>query len=219
MNTAELAATYGLADGVELKSAPHGRVVGSVLRSRIVDDASPIAYGIRDSLAVYSAEGEVMRVSTVLRGDDDDGPPASDADTARVTGRGTRDDPDAPQGRPALDTANQARERAPVHPWQAPALTEEQLRHPVTVIPPANRPRVILRFADQHDLLVSGLLDGGADIAERPIVVDVPSQRGHVVLFTTNPIYRGETVGSYFLVFNTLLNFDNLNAGRKLDAR
>lgn len=29
----------------------------------------------------------------------------------------------------------------------------------------------------------------------------------------------GAAIGSYFLVFNTLLNFDNLNAGRKLDAK
>jgi len=44
-------------------------------------------------------------------------------------------------------------------------------------------------------------------------------EKGHVVLFAINPIYRGETIGTYPLVFNTILNFDNLNAGRKLDAK
>jgi hypothetical protein len=39
------------------------------------------------------------------------------------------------------------------------------------------------------------------------------------VPFANNPVYRGSTIGSYSLVFNTLLNWDNLNAGRKLDAR
>ncbi len=39
------------------------------------------------------------------------------------------------------------------------------------------------------------------------------------MLFANNPIYRGETIGSYFMVFNAILNFDNLNAGRKLDAK
>ena len=93
------------------------------------------------------------------------------------------------------------------------------LRNPVGVIPPDQRPRVAVRFSEQRDLLVSGLLDGGTDIAQRPAVVDAPLEKGHVVLFANNPIYRGETIGSYFLVFNTILNFDNLNAGRKLDAR
>jgi len=32
-------------------------------------------------------------------------------------------------------------------------------------------------------------------------------------------VYRGETIGSYFLVFNTIMQFDNLNAGRKTDSR
>jgi hypothetical protein len=29
-------------------------------------------------------------------------------------------------------------------------------------------------------------------------------------LFAINPIWRGETVGSYALVFNTIMNFDRL---------
>ena len=75
-----------------------------------------------------------------------------------------------------------------------------------------------LRFADQRELLASGLLDG-SDVAQRPVVVDVPLAKGHVILFANNPVYRGETIGSYFLVFNALLNFDRLDSGRKLDQR
>jgi hypothetical protein len=50
-------------------------------------------------------------------------------------------------------------------------------------------------------------------------VVDVPVGKGHVVLFANNPIWRGETIGSYGMVFNTIMNFDALNTGRKLDVR
>jgi hypothetical protein len=78
---------------------------------------------------------------------------------------------------------------------------------------------VAVRFDAQTSLLVSGLLDGGNDIAQRPIVVDVPVGKGHVVLFANNPIWRGETIGSYGMVFNTIMNFDSLNTGRKLDVR
>ena len=73
----------------------------------------------------------------------------------------------------------------------------------------------MLRFSEQNTLLVSGLLDGGADIAGQPVVVDVPMEKGHYVIFANNPIYRGETIGGYFMVFNAILNFDNLGAGRK----
>jgi hypothetical protein len=87
------------------------------------------------------------------------------------------------------------------------------------VIPPADRPRVILRYADNKDLLISGLLEGGEEIAQHPAVVDVPSGNGHVVLFSINPVYRGETRGTYSFVLNTILNFDSLNAGRKNEEK
>ena len=122
------------------------------------------------------------------------------------------------QGRP-LDSRFEAPVRATVSPWQAAPVTDDQMRNPLNVIPPDQRPRVALRFADQRELLVSGLLDGGGDIAQRPVVVDVPMQKGHVVLFANNPVWRGSTTGSYFMVFNTMLNWDNLHAGRKLDGR
>jgi hypothetical protein len=126
------------------------------------------------------------------------------------------------QGRPASEGSNlpPLPPRQQVQPWQYALPTDEQLRrNPATLIPPQFRPRVAMRFDAQNTLLVSGLLDGGADIAQRPVVVDVPVGKGHVVLFANNPIYRGETIGSYFLVFNTILNFDNLDAGRKLDQK
>jgi hypothetical protein len=111
-------------------------------------------------------------------------------------------------------------ERPQTQPWQYALPTDEQLKNnPPNIIPPGWRPRVVLRFDAQNTLLVSGLLDGGSDIAQRPVVVDVPVEKGHVVLFAANPIYRGETNGSYFMVFNTILNFDSLNAGRKLDPK
>jgi hypothetical protein len=87
------------------------------------------------------------------------------------------------------------------------------------VIPPQQRPRVVLRYGDASNLLVSGLLENGNEIAQRPAVVDVPLDRGHVVLFANNPMWRGETQGTYGLVFNAILNFEHLNAGRKYDAK
>ena len=120
-----------------------------------------------------------------------------------------------PQGRLPVE----APEPPSADVWQATPLTDEQLRNGISVIPPAQRPRVVLRYADNRDLFVSGLLDGGDEIAQHAAVIDAPYGNGHVVLFSTNPFWRGQTKGSYFLVFNAILNFDNLNAGRKLDEK
>ena len=36
-----------------------------------------------------------------------------------------------------------------------------------------------------------------------------------VVMFSINPVWRGETQGTYSLVLNTVMNFDSLDVGRK----
>jgi hypothetical protein len=89
-------------------------------------------------------------------------------------------------------------------------LNEDQLRNNVYVIPAQYRPEVILRFSDAKSMLLSGLLDKAGSIAEHAIVVDAHLGQGNVLLFANNPIYRGETVGTYPLVFNAILNFDHL---------
>ncbi|HEY2824174.1 MAG TPA: hypothetical protein VGI83_01385, partial [Gemmatimonadales bacterium] len=215
-NTAEFAVQFGFTNGVSTATPPRLHVVGSLLRTRTVDDASPIMYGMPDSLAVFSDNGLNFAVTNV-RGGRGGGRGGNGGDN-RETGRGRPDEPDQVQGRPPLDSAHMAPPRPTAQPWQALPLTDDQLRNPINIIPPAQRPRVVLRFADQRDLLVSGLLDG-SEVAQRVAVVDAPMDKGHVVLFANNPIYRGETIGSYFLVFNTLLNWDNLNVGRKLDEK
>jgi Zinc carboxypeptidase len=215
-NTAGFAVDYGLTAGVSTRET-RGRVVGSLLRSRVVDAASPISYGVPDSLAVYSEDGGAFSVGSTAGGGFRGG--RFGGSDSRPTGRGRPNEADVPQGRPPLDPKFEAPPRPEVKPWERAPLSDEQLRNPLRIIPPDQRPRVVLRFGEQRDLLVSGLLDGGGDIAQHPIVVDVPHDKGHVVLFAINPIWRGSTVGSYFLVFNTVLNFDHLDVGRVLDPK
>jgi hypothetical protein len=44
--------------------------------------------------------------------------------------------------------------------------------------------------------------------------VDVSMGKGHIVLFAINPMWRDETMGSFPLMFNAMMNFDHLDAGR-----
>lgn len=214
-NTAQFAINYGYTNGVSMTTPPGNAVVGSLLRSRVVDDASPIVYGVRDSMAVYSSGGESFSVSATRGG----GRGGGAGTPQRATGRGTPDDPDVVQGRPMLEDRFQLPPRVTTQPWQLGPVTDDMLRNPTNLIPPDQRPRVILRFSDARDLLVSGLLGNSAQIAQRPVVVDVPVERGHVVLFANNPVWRGSTIGTYALVFNTIMHFDNLKVGRRVDEK
>jgi hypothetical protein len=212
-DTSDLAVSYGFAPGVSITRPQRLKAPGTVVRAKFVDPASPIAYGYGDDLSVYTSNGPIFTLSNTLGGRW--GRRASE-EPERPTGRGTADDPDQPQGRPP---ARDVPEEPEAEKWQALPLTDEQLRNPVYVIPPAQRPRVVLRYGDARDLLVSGLLDGGSELAQHAAVIDVPIEKGHVLLFSPNPVWRGETQGSYFLVFNAILNFDQLGSGRTLDAR
>jgi hypothetical protein len=74
-----------------------------------------------------------------------------------------------------------------------------------------SQPRVVVRFHPRADsLAISGLLDGGSELAGRPAVVDVPHGNGHVVLFAIRPFWRWETQGSFALAFNAILNWNDL---------
>ncbi len=209
-DTAGIAVNYGFTPGVSIARANRLKAVGDILRMKTVDATSPIAYGYADSLAMYCANGPIFNISNVVGGG------GRRRSAERFTGRGTPNDADTVQGRPPAEVP----ESPKAETWEALPLTDEQRRNNGgLVIPTAERPRVILRYADIKDLFVSGLLDGGDEIAEHAAVIDVPSGRGHIVLFSTNPMWRGQTKGSYFLVFNAILNFDNLNAGRKQDEK
>ncbi|MGB7281807.1 MAG: M14 family zinc carboxypeptidase [Candidatus Acidiferrum sp.] len=212
-DTSRFALSIGLADGVSSTNGQRMKIVGSVVGTRLVDGASPIAYGYDDKLSAYCDNGPIFSVSSMVgaRGFRHLG---ADIRT-RPTGRGTLDDPDFVVGRPDVEAPEEPKSET----WEAPPLTDEQMHNNFRVIPPAHRPRVIFRYADNKDLLVSGLVEGGDEIAQHPAVVDVPTGNGHVVLFSINPVYRGETRGTYSLVLNTILNFDSLNAGRKLDTK
>ena len=79
-------------------------------------------------------------------------------------------------------------------------------------------PRVVVRWSDEKDLLVSGMLAGGSELARTPAIIDVPLGKGHVVLFGNNPMWRHETHGSFMLLLNTALHFDHLHSGRNEPA-
>lgn len=209
-DTANFAVSFGFTPGVSIAPPQRLRVTGSVLRSKTIDAASPIMYGYNDNLAIFCANGPIFNLSNTVGGRGGRRPSGEVPD--RMTGRGAPDDPDTPQNRPPAELPEEPKAEV----WQATPLTAEQLRNGVFVIPPSARPRAVLRYADARELLVSGLLEAGNEIAQHAAVIDAPVEQGHVVLFSNNPFWRGETQGSYFMVFNAILNFDNLNVGRKL---
>jgi hypothetical protein len=79
----------------------------------------------------------------------------------------------------------------------------------------SSAPRVLLSFpTDPNDMLLSGVLVGGEVLAGRAVAVDSPIGKGHVVMFANRPYWRWQTQGNFFLGFNAILNWNDLDAGR-----
>jgi hypothetical protein len=174
-----------------------------VLRANLVDKNSPIAAGYDDSFALYSSGGMSFNVADQTIGNRG---LVTAKDYERPTGRGGPDDADVPEGRPYQPPP----ELPDVKPWQAIPLNAEQARNNPFLIPKNDRPLVIARWANADALLISGLLDNGGAMAGHAAVVDARYGKGHVLLFANNPIWRGETIGSYRMFFNAVTHYDGL---------
>jgi hypothetical protein len=206
--SAALPVAGGMTEMVNVSEARAMQAPGSVVLSTVDDKKSPIVYGYDDKLYTYFRQGPVITVGGNFGGF---GPEEGPGGSARSSGRGSLSDPDIIQARPYM--APEKPEKRTPH-QQELYIPEDVAEFARWAIPPADQqPRVVLRFAPEKDLLLSGMITGANEIAEKPAVVDVPHGKGHVVLFANNPIWRAETTGSYFLVFNAILNFDHLNAG------
>ncbi|HYP25366.1 MAG TPA: M14 family zinc carboxypeptidase [Blastocatellia bacterium] len=64
--------------------------------------------------------------------------------------------------------------------------------------------RVIARFADAKELLLSGWLLGAEKLAGKGALVEVKKGKGRIILFAYRPQYRGQSVASFPFLFNAI---------------
>lgn len=212
--SASLPIHFGLAQGVRIRETENLWAPGGVFRVTVDDRSSPITYGYDDELGVYFDSGPVFAIGSSFGGRGRRGGGGAQAEstngstTERRSGRGGIGEEDIPQGR-ARDLG-----RAAVEAYRNEHGEEEEDEGFGFGGAAPTRARAVLRFSsDVQDLLISGGLDNGEALANAPALVDVPHGDGHVIMFSFNPFWRGGTLGSYALVFNTLLHHRNLGTG------
>jgi ribosomal protein S18 acetylase RimI-like enzyme len=67
--------------------------------------------------------------------------------------------------------------------------------------------RTLLRYPERgEDVLMSGYLSGAQEIAGRAAAVEASVGRGKVVMFGFRPQYRGQSIGTFKMIFNALLD-------------
>jgi hypothetical protein len=221
-STATIFPEYGFTNGITIESSAQLFARGSIMRGRIADKKSPIVYGYEgDQLPIYFNQDPVINVAAAGGG--------GGGGFGGGGGGGLA-------GTLQQNTTPMAT-RVALSPWEGPvAATGEGTRGArrgadsttagggaagggfgggAGQVDPMTRPRVVLQFpANPADMLLSGTLAGGQVLANRAQVVDAPVGQGHVVMFAIRPFWRWQTQGTFMLGFNTILNWNDLNAGR-----
>jgi hypothetical protein len=209
-STLELMSSYGVTAGVALERPPNLFVRGSIVKGLFADVKSPIAYGFEgDALPLYFSDGPVVNaghVPAVVRG--------TAAAGTEIPGVGVNLTPNA-QLPPVATMEAPSRPRSDDAVASSDVERFRQVARAAGVNLDERQPRVVLRFSDDPaDMLLSGALVGGEALAGRALVIDVPLGRGHIVMFAARPFWRSQTQGAYSLVFNTILNWNDLDAGK-----
>jgi hypothetical protein len=218
-STATVFPEYNLTNGVTVENPDGLFARGSIMRGIISDAMSPIAYGYDGGqLPIYFSQAPVLNAGGA--GGGGFGGRGGAADGAQNT------TPMANPLRLSPWVQNQQAGRAGGRGQAAQAEEEPAGRGGRGGRggfgggdDPTDRPRVVLRFPQSaSDMLLSGTLDGGEALSGRAQVVDVPVGKGHVVMFAIRPFWRWQTQGTFFLGFNAILNWNDLNAGRATAA-
>ena len=218
-STAIIFPEFGITTGVSVEQPDDLFVRGSILRGIIIDPKSPLAYGYDGTqLPVYFNQAPVLNVGG--------------GGGFGGFGGGGGGNVNAGLGQNVTPMANRLR----LSPWEQDSSASGDRGRGARADSAgfrqfaggggfgggsdAVRPRVVMSFpGNANDMLLSGTLVGGQALANRAQVVDAKVGNGHVVMFGIRPFWRWQTQGTYFLGFNAILNWNDLDAGKAEPAQ
>jgi hypothetical protein len=207
-STTTILPDYGITTQVNVEHPASLYAKGALMRGIIADKKSPIVYGYTgDQMPVYFSQDPVLstRVGGTRGGAAVPGVGADITPNATPIALSPYDSDEnilEPKGLPSQNNDAEAARQA-IRQFGAPEDTS-----------PA--PRVVLRFpAKPDEILLSGELAGGQALTNRALALDQPMGQGHLVMFALRPFWRWQTQGTYALGFNTIINWDHLDAGKE----
>jgi hypothetical protein len=81
---------------------------------------------------------------------------------------------------------------------------------PGEIQPTATPQSVLMRYPGGDDHVLSGLMRGANEIRNHAAIIDQASGKGRVILFAGNPCYRWQNFGEFNMLFNAVLNFNDM---------
>jgi hypothetical protein len=237
--TSAIFPTYSLTPGLRTTSAPGLVNRGTLLRGVIGDLKSPIVYGYDvNQLPIYFSGGTLLDAGAPTM---PEAKPVSEIDVFRPGSSAALSGAAAGGGGigPAARRSSVYQNTTPMATWVEKSRWNPVQQWPTNAIAavptggptvgrfgdagggpamatlPTMRPRVVVQFpASPRDMLLSGVLEGGEHLSNRPTVITQQLGQGHVVMFTTRPFWRWQTQGTFMMGFNAIMHWNDLGAGR-----
>jgi hypothetical protein len=188
-NAGTLPVEGGLVRGVDRVSGGFNSP-GSELRAKVLRPEHPIAYGYEELTSVFRGNGPIWDVAKADRG-------------RVIVQLGTKK---VEAEKPAFEITS----AAPPESHEAGAIEEED------VDAGADSGKKEEDIKDGKDkpsddrLVLSGFVKGGESIDGTPAILDVPVEKGRVILFSFNPLHRYLNHSDFRFVYNILLNWNDL---------
>jgi hypothetical protein len=206
-STTTILPDYGITTQVNVEHPATLYAKGALMRGIIADKKSPIVYGYTgDQMPIYFSQDPVLNTRA-----------GGGRGGAAVPGVGADITPNAtPIALSPYDSDDSIVEPKGLPSQNSDAGAARQaIRQFGGAEDTSTPPRVVLQFpAKADEILLSGELAGGQALTNRALALDQPIGQGHVVMFALRPFWRWQTQGTYALGFNTILNWDHLDAGK-----
>ena len=187
-NAGVLPVEGGLVRGVERASGGFN-TPGSELRAKVLRPEHPIAYGYEELTSVFRGNGPIWDVSKADRG-------------RAVLQFGTKE---VQTAKPAFDLASNP------EPHDAGAIEVEDVDFPAGSAAAAAEEKKEDKDDKKKDKLVlSGFVKGEDSVDGTPAILDIPVEKGRVILFSFNPLHRYLNHSDFRFVYNVLLNWNDL---------
>ncbi len=236
--TAGIFPTYNLTPGLRPVAAPGLVNRGTILRGIIADMTSPIVYGYDvNQLPVYFSGGTLLDAGATQAATSN---PISKTDVTRPGaaaagggfgggGFGGGGAASVYQNTRPMSTWVEHSQWDPTFMWPTSSASGAApdlgfggrgggggIQAPASRVLEDMKPRVVMQWpASSRDMLLSGVLEGQANLSNRPNIVDSQLGKGHVVMFSIRPFWRWQTQGTFIMGFNALMNWNDLSANGK----